>query len=599
MDDMVDPMQPMDRTDVALMFSRQKRFFDRMVILAGVWAGVFVVASILYFILPHDFHHAVVYGIAGANFLFLVFLFFFMRQIKLSAGKFGHLVHQTQDLLWTLDSNLRITRICGGVEPVTGRTARELRNTSFTRLLSPEKAKALEVLVRQNRPFAMEAGIAQPDGSFLAVEISGSPAPDLHNPSYQGVIRDVSETKRREKEEEKLKEKLDRSEKLKNLGLLAGSVAHDLNNILSGIATYPEVLLMDESLDPKVRQGLIMIKNSGRKASSVVSDLLTISRGARADKQILNINTVIERYMMAAEFEKIRQTYAQVEIEVDIEPELLNIGGSYIHIEKAVMNLMLNAVEETASKIDARVTLSTANYYVDETHNQIQSTEPGQGKIRDLASGEYVMLSVTDNGAGIPENCRDKIFDPFYTQKEMGKSGTGLGLTVVLNAVQDHKGKIFVDSDETGTRFELFFPAIREELPQVDETKSLEEIRGNGEVLLVVDDLATQRKIAATILKNLGYTAFTAASGMDALAFVKETPVDLLVLDMIMAPGISGLETYQLIKEIYPDQKAIIASGHSESEDVLKTQELGAGSFVKKPYTVMDMGIAVKEELEI
>ena len=594
---MADPMQPMDRTDGALMFSRQKRFFDRMVILAGVWAGVFVIGSILYFMLPEKFHPLVIYSIAGANFLFLVVLFLFMRQIKFSAGKIGHLVDHTRDLLWTLDAELRITRICGGVRPVTGKTAGELRQTDFTRLLLPEDADTFEGLVRQNRPFTMEAGIVRPDGSFPAVEISGSPVPGASSPSYQGVVRDVSENKRREREEEKLREKLDRSEKLKNLGLLAGSVAHDLNNILSGIATYPEVLLMDKSLDPKVRQGLTMIKDSGRKASSVVSDLLTISRGASAEKQIINVNTVIERYMMAAEFEKIRQSYAQVEIEVDIEPELLNISGSYIHIEKAVMNLMLNAVEETASKPAGRVTISTENYYVDEKHRHLAGKlypKPVQG----LSSGEYVRLSVADNGAGIPENCLDKIFDPFYTQKQMGKSGTGLGLTVVQNAVQDHRGKIVVESDDSGTRFELFFPAVRDELSRKDDTRSLDEIRGRGEVLLVVDDLASQRKIAAVILKNLGYTVFTVAGGMDALAFVKESPVDLLVLDMIMAPGISGLETYRLIKEIYPDQKAIIASGHSESEDVLKTQELGAGSFVRKPYTIMDMGIAVKEELE-
>ncbi|WDP91193.1 MAG: response regulator [Desulfobacter sp.] len=395
----------------------------------------------------------------------------------------------------------------------------------------------------------------------------------------------------REKAAQKeLKDKLAGSEKLKNLGLLAGSVAHDLNNILSGIATYPEVLLMDANLDPGVRQGIQMIKDSGRKASSVVSDLLTISRGSRADKQILNINTVIERYMRAAEFHKITKTYPGVEIEVETEPELLNISGSYIHIEKAVMNLMLNAVEETAAREGGKVSLSTANFYVDEGEDP--------NLFADLPRGESVVLRVFDNGSGIPEDCLDKIFDPFYTQKEMGKSGTGLGLTVVQNAVQDHNGAIRVDSDHDGTRFELYFPAIRAELPKKDNGASLDEIRGRGETLLVVDDLASQRKIAASILKKLGYQVFTVADGEAAVEFVKTNSVDLLVLDMIMSPDISGLETFKRIREIYPDQRAILASGHSMSEDVLKAQAMGAGSFVKKPYTILDMGIAVKEELE-
>ncbi|HCY86687.1 MAG TPA: hypothetical protein DHV36_16260 [Desulfobacteraceae bacterium] len=587
---MADPVPPKIRPeDTSMISARQKRFYDRMVILAWVWAGLILSGGILHLIIPGAWAHHLFYTMAGLNALFLIVLFIFLRQIKTSAGNIGHLIHQTRDIFWTLDSRLQISSLYGSVQEITGRTPRALRHKRFIELLPEDKGAEVETLLRQNSPFSIESGLLRTDGTVLPVEISGSPVPDQD--AHQGIIRDLSEKRRREIQEKKLKEKLDRSEKLKNLGLLAGSVAHDLNNILSGIATYPEVLLMDDTLDPKVRQGLSIIQASGRKASSVVSDLLTISRGARADKQIININTVVQRYMAAAEFEKIRQTYAQVKIEVDTEPELLNISGSYLHIEKAVMNLMLNAVEETADKENGRVVLATGNHYVDNTPEAAQCP-------RDLSSGEYVLLSVTDNGDGIPEDCLDKIFDPFYTQKEMGKSGTGLGLTVVLNAVQDHKGKIFVESGPGGTRFELFFPAVREELPLAEVPPSLDEIRGNGEVLLVVDDLPTQRKIAATILRTLGYTVFTVGSGTDALEFVRQTPADLLVLDMVMAPDISGLETYRLIKEVYPGQKAIIASGHSESEDVLKTQALGAGGFVKKPYTVMDMGIAVKEELE-
>ena len=346
---------------------------------------------------------------------------------------------------------------------------------------------------------------------------------------------------------------------------------------------------MDEGLAPQIRQGLIIIKDSGRKASSVVSDLLTISRGAaNTEMEVLNINTVIERYVEAADFTRVKASYSQVHIEVVMEPELLNINGSYIHIEKAIMNLVINGVEETAQKESGHVIISTANIYIDDA---LTGTS-------DLPAGEYVMLSVSDNGSGIPGEYHKKIFDPFFTKKEMGKSGTGLGLTVVRNTVRDHQGDVRVLSDEKGTRFELFFPAIRKELPQKKKTNSLLEITGQGQRILIVDDLADQRKIAGTILKNLGYQVFTVADGMDAVAFVKENSVDLIILDMVMEPSISGLETYQRIKKINPGQKAIIASGHSESKDVLMTQDLGAGAFVKKPYTIMDMGIAVKEELE-
>jgi signal transduction histidine kinase/ActR/RegA family two-component response regulator len=390
------------------------------------------------------------------------------------------------------------------------------------------------------------------------------------------------------KEQAMLEEKLAQSERLKNMGILAGSVAHDLNNILSGIATYPEVLLMDEGLAPRVRQGLDIIKDSGQKASAVVSDLLTISRGGLMEMEVLNINLVVERLLGAADFDKIKAAYQQVEIKVALSPELLDIKGSYIHIEKAVMNLVINGAQETVQKEGGEVSISTANFFV----------EQEMAGEMDLPCGEYVMLSVTDNGAGISGEYQEKIFDPFFAKKAMGKSGTGLGLTLVWNTVQDHQGKVRVFSSQKGTRFELFFPAVRGEIVQEDGTKTLAEIKGQGERILVVDDLASQRKIASTILKNLGYQVFAVADGMAAVRFVQKNPVDLLVLDMVMEPSISGLETYQRIKKICPDQKAIIVSGYSKSEAVLLAQDLGAGAFVKKPYTILDMGIAVKGELE-
>lgn len=560
-----------------------------MLLLAG-WIGLTILTGIIYILIPPS---QMAWLLVAFWLMTLVLILVLIR----SAGKLGRsadrlqdLVHQSRDLLWAVDKDLCFTSLCGAVSPITGQEARALVRTPLTRLLSTDKAKAFGMMVKKGTPFTMEAGIQHPDGRYLAVEICGAPGGKGNGTYFKGVIRDVSDQKRHERKQQALRLKLEQSEKLKNLGLLTGSVAHDLNNILSGIATYPEVLLMDQGLDQNTRQGIEMIRDSGRKASGVVSDLLTISRGARAEKQVLNINTVIERYLTADEFEKIQNTFCDVAIEVDMEPELLNIRGSYVHIEKAVMNLILNGVEETTRVENGCVEISTANVYVDDTGGEAGDT--------DLPPGEYALLRVADNGSGLPEGFRDKIFDPFFTQKEMGRSTTGLGLTVVKNTVQDHKGRLRVTSGSQGTVFDLYFPAVREELPTLEDPATMEELRGNGETLLIVDDLASQRKIAATILKNLGYKVFSVADGMDAIAFVKEMPVDLIVLDMVMAPGISGYETYRRIKEFQPEQKAIIASGHSESDDVFKTLDLGAGSFVKKPYTIMDMGIAVKEELE-
>ena len=584
MDDMADRKVPMDRLGRKTDFTKEKGWHYYYAGLAASWVMLLALGGLAFiFQLWSDWR---VYLFWGLTLVLAWGTLFALYRVGGHVQRLAHLLDQAEEMFWTVDARRCICTVHGAVGAITGIPPAGLIQTPLAALLTRETSGDLEKALGEAKGFSMEATVRGPDGKALAVEISGIPLPSGAGPGFSGTMRSLQRAKDQAIRIKEMNAELDRSEKLKKLGILAGSVAHDLNNILSGIATYPEVLLMDTSLDTKTRQGIEMIKNSGRKASSVVSDLLTISRGGRADRQVLNLNTVIQRYMAAAEFKKIEQTYKDVEIEVILEPELLNMRGSYIHIEKAVMNLMLNAVEETAGKKGGRVGIFTTNLYVD--HNE------GGG----LAAGEYVVLRVEDNGTGIPKSFQDKIFDPFFTRKEMGKSGTGLGLTVVKNAVEDHEGVIRLVSGDGGSQFELVFPGIREALPKTEAPDCLEEIKGHGQTILIVDDLPSQLKIGATILDKLGYTVFTVADGMEALAFVKAHPVDLLVLDMIMAPSISGLETFRRIREIHPDQKAIIASGHSESEDVLKTQQLGAGSFVKKPYTIMDMGIAVKEELE-
>jgi two-component system cell cycle sensor histidine kinase/response regulator CckA len=257
-----------------------------------------------------------------------------------------------------------------------------------------------------------------------------------------------------EDKQQELKEKLMQAEKFKAIGKLTGKVAHDLNNILSGIATYPEILMMNENVDPKLQQGLEMIKDSGEKASAVVSDLLTIAHSSSAQMEIININFILDRYIRAHDFKKIKDTYKQVEINFHSDPELPNIMGSYIHIEKTIMNLILNAMEEVSKNEGGKILVTTSN-------SSIDSSIPGY---EDIVPGEYVILSIIDNGSGIDEKYLKKMFEPFFAKKEMGKNGTGLGLTIVWNIVQDHNGFINMHSDSTGTKFELLFPAIREEI---------------------------------------------------------------------------------------------------------------------------------------
>jgi CheY-like chemotaxis protein len=206
-------------------------------------------------------------------------------------------------------------------------------------------------------------------------------------------------------------------------------------------------------------------------------------------------------------------------------------------------------------------------------------------------------LSVSDNGSGIPPENLERIFEPFYTKKIMGRSGTGLGLAVAWNVVHDHKGYIGVTTDEKGTVFELFFPVTREKISIKNNAISIETFKGNGETILVVDDDESQRDISCKMLETIGYKAEVVPSGEEAVEYLKDNTVDLILLDMIMDPGMNGLETYERIIEIHPNQKAVIVSGFAETDDVKKAQELGAGKYLKKPLTLERLGPIIKEEL--
>ncbi|MBN1277859.1 MAG: response regulator [Deltaproteobacteria bacterium] len=369
------------------------------------------------------------------------------------------------------------------------------------------------------------------------------------------------------------------------VGTLAGGVAHDLNNILSGIVSYPDLILMDLPEDSPFRKPILTIKESGERAAAIVQDLLTLARRGVVAIEVTNLNQIIFDYLESPECENLRKLHPGVTIQTNPEKNLLNIIGSRVHLLKTIMNLVSNAAE--AMPDGGSILVSTRNQYID---------RPVRG-YDDLREGDYVILTVSDSGIGISAEDMQRIFEPFYTKKVMGKSGTGLGMTVVWGTVKDHGGYIDVQSRVgKGTTFTLYFPVTMKTLMEKEDALSIKDYMGKGESILVVDDVEQQRDIASRILKKLGYTVEAVAGGEKAVEYIKYNQVDLIILDMIMDPGIDGLETYRRILEFRPGQKAIIASGFSETERVKEAQSLGAGRYIKKPYTIEKIGLAVKEE---
>ena len=249
------------------------------------------------------------------------------------------------------------------------------------------------------------------------------------------------------------------------------------------------------------------------------------------------------------------------------------------------MNLLTNAAEAVAGA--GEVVISTSNQQIDASEEVLV----------DMDSGNYLVIEVKDNGLGIDSKDLEHIFEPFYTKKKMGRSGTGLGLSVVWNTVQDHDGRIFVESNDKGTCFKLYFRVSREEKVVSSDKNDKDIPLGHGERILVIDDEPQLRDIAGQILASLGYTVDSVCSGELALGFLADNRVDLLVIDMLMEPGMNGRESYERILELHPGQKAIIASGFSESDEVKATLKLGAGGFIKKPYSMEEFARAVRDAL--
>lgn len=431
--------------------------------------------------------------------------------------------------------------------------------------------------------------IKRTDGTSRYVEASVSLRKDSRGQpiGFQGIIRDITEKKLIDEEQKKLEAQLQRAKKMEAIGTLAGGVAHDLNNILSGLVSYPELLLLDLPKDSPLRKPIETIQESGQKATAVVQDLLTLARRGVVAKELVNLNTIISKYLTSPEHEKLMEFHQRVEIKYDLEAYLLNIMGSPIHLSKTVMNLVSNAAE--AMPEGGAILISTNSKYID---------KPLRG-YDDIKEGDYVVLSVSDTGIGISSEERDRIFEPFYTKKVMGRSGTGLGMAVVWGTVKDHKGYIDIQSTlGKGTTFTLYFPVIRREISGHEQALPMEEYMGKGESLLVVDDVAQQRDIASRMLKKLGYSVTSVANGEEAVDYMKDNSADLVILDMIMDPLMDGLDTYREILALHPGQKAIIASGFSETNRVKEAQRLGAGTYIRKPYTLEKIGRAVKEELE-
>ena len=512
------------------------------------------------------------------------------EELRKSEVKYRDIYFNIQDVYYETSPDGIILEISPSIEKFSQYQHEDLIGRSLYDLYAdPEvTGKVINKILAEGKVGDFEISLRDNDNSQRPCSIVMTAIKDEQGVplKFIGSMRDIFIRKQAEKERKDLEDKIARLQKMEALGLLAGGVAHDLNNVLSGIVGYPDLLLMELAEDSPLRKPILTMQGSGQKAADIVQDLLTLARRGVITPDVLNLNDIVKDYLASPEHERLEAFHSDVQIETNLDRELLNIKCSSTHLRKTVMNLVSNAVEAQVG--GGKISLLTRNQYID---------RPLKG-YDNIQEGDYVVLEVSDTGVGIAAEELNRIFEPFYTKKVMGRSGTGLGMAVVWGTVQDHRGYIDIESKEgKGTTFYLYLPVTRDRIVEKKSVIPVETYKGAGQSILIVDDVRDQRELASRMLTTLGYSANTVSSGEGAIDYLKNNSTALVLLDMIMDPGIDGLDTYRQILKLHPKQKAIIASGFSETKRVKEAQKLGAGQYVKKPYTLENLGLAVKKEL--
>jgi PAS domain S-box-containing protein len=442
-----------------------------------------------------------------------------------------------------------------------------------------EKTRELiKNVLRGESVSGFEAKRLTKDGRTLDVTVSSSCYKD-HEGKIAGVVmilRDVTGVKQIEKQ-------LLHAQKMEAVGTLAGGVAHDFNNLLQAIQGYAELLLFRTEESEPAHRALQQILHAARRGSELTQQLLTFSRKVESRKQPLNLNREVRQTKKLLE----RTIPKMIEIELRLGEDVKIIHADPTQVEQVVMNLVINAKD--AMPEGGRVVLETENVTLDEEYC---------GSHLGARPGDYVLLTISDNGQGMDEVTLEHIFEPFYTTKEFGK-GTGLGLATVYGIVKSHDGYIVCYSKSgEGTAFKTYFPIIKLQ-EESDENIVETAIKGGTETILLVDDEDVIRDLGEQILTDFGYTVLSVADGESALEFYRKEKgrVELVILDLIM-PGMGGRRCLEQILQINSGAKVLIASGYAANASSEETRKIGAKGFLGKPYSLQQMLQEVRRVLD-
>jgi two-component system, cell cycle sensor histidine kinase and response regulator CckA len=513
------------------------------------------------------------------------------NKLRKSEHMFRSFVENANDIVYALSSEGVFTYISPNWLDFMGEPAEKAIGKSFEPYVHPEDLNLCrsfleKTLMTGKKQSSVEYRVRHKDGSWRWHVSTGAPVRDSSGviTGFVGIARDITAKKNREAEHKQLQHQLAQSQKMESIGRLAGGVAHDFNNMLMGIMCYTDMCRDDIAEDHPIQEWLREITNETERSARLTQQLLAFARKQTISPQVLDLNDEIGNML------KMLRRLIGEDIEIFWVPssELWLVKMDHVQVDQILANLCINARDAIGGA--GKVTIETNNVSIDEKYC---------GSHEYFYPGEFVMLTISDNGCGMDSETMDKIFEPFFTTKGIGE-GTGLGLATVYGIVKQNEGFINVYSEPgQGTTLRIYLPRLAEDNAKLKNKTESDSSPGGTETILLVED---EHSILATLkmfLKKLGYTVLAAESSEAALKIASDHThvIDLLLTDVVM-PGINGRELAEKLITDYPNLKVLYMSGYTA--DVIAQKDIIPDNmnFISKPIPRNALARKVREMLD-
>lgn len=507
--------------------------------------------------------------------------------LKKSEEKYRTILESIEDGYFEVDLSGNFIFFNESLCKIVELSAQELMGMNYRQYTSKETAenvfKTFHEVYRTGKPVnVVDYEVTRKKGDTVVLAFSVSLMKDREeNPvGFRGIVRDISERRKAEEEKRKLEAQLNQAQKMESVGTLAGGIAHDFNNLLMSIQGKISVMLFHMKPDHEYYRKLRDIEGYIQNGADLTRQLLGFARGGKYEVKSSDINELLDNTSRM-----FTSTKKEISIHKNYAKDLLHVEVDQGQMNQVFLNLYVNAWQ--AMPYGGDLYLETANIHLDAKMAGMYQVSPGN----------YVKVSITDNGVGMNNETLKRIFDPFFTTREVGV-GTGLGLASAYGIIQNHNGAITVYSEEgKGTTFNIYLPMskISEQKQKAQEQDIV--IKGTGTILFVDDETRVIESVEE-MLKELGYEVLSAKNGTEALAMVKSHPaIDLAVIDMIM-PGMDGSRLFEEMKAIVPDLKVLLASGYSKNKHTENILQMGCNGFIQKPFTLQQLSQTIRMVLD-